>query len=83
MGKANTSLSALNEMLFEQLEKITNDDLSEEELHREITRTKMITDISNQIVNNAELELKAIKLKEDLIPNIPMPAVFGLPEYDK
>lgn len=36
---------ALNEMLFEQLERVTNDDLNAEELSKEITRTKMIISI--------------------------------------
>lgn len=66
MKNTNTSLMALNEMLFEQLERVTNDDLNAEELSKEITRTKMITDISAQIVNNAELQLKAIKLNDSI-----------------
>lgn len=83
MKNTNTSLMALNEMLFEQLERVTNDDLNAEELSKEITRTKMITDISAQIVNNAELQLKAIKLNDSLLGDIPLPSMFELPEYKK
>lgn len=81
MKNTDTSLMALNEMLFEQLERVTNDDLSAEDLSKEIIRTKMMTDISVQIVNNAELQLKAIKLNDNLMGEVHFPSVFALPEY--
>lgn len=80
-GKPNTSLAALNDMLFDQLERITNDDLDDETIEKEIKRTKMITAVSNQIVSNAELELRAIKVRDELMTGGAMPSVFGLPEY--
>lgn len=62
---ANTSLAALNDMLFQQLETITNTDLKEDELEIEIKRTKAVTDIATKIVDNAKLELEALKFKDD------------------
>lgn len=62
---ANTSLSALNDMLFQQLETITNPDLDNEELEKELKRTKAVSDIATKIVDNAKLKLDAIKLKAE------------------
>lgn len=78
MSDANVSLSALNDMLFEQLEKITNDDLNEEEIAKEERRTKIMTSISTQILQTANIELKAIRLYQDMIDPAMMPSVFGL-----
>ena len=64
---ANTSLSALNDMLFQQLETITNPDLDNEELEKELKRTKAVSDIATKIVDNAKLELDAIKLKAEIM----------------
>ncbi|MCH5315748.1 MAG: hypothetical protein J1E81_07530 [Eubacterium sp.] len=63
---ANTSLAALNDMLFQQLETITNPDLSNEELEAETKRTKAVTDIATKIVDNAKLELDALKFKNEV-----------------
>lgn len=51
----------LNNHLFEQLERLNDEDLTPEELEREISRSKAITHISQTIVNNAELMFKAQK----------------------
>ena len=64
---ANTSLAALNDMLFQQLETITNPDLDNEELEKELKRTKAVSDIATKIVDNAKLELDAIKLKSEIM----------------
>lgn len=78
---ANTSLSALNDMLFQQLETITNPDLVGDKLETEIVRTKAVTDIATKIVDNAKLELDALKFKEEVmgIDEINQP-MFFLPE---
>lgn len=78
---ANTSLLALNDMLFQQLETITNTDLVGEELETEIRRTKAVTDLANKIVDNAKLELDAIKFKNEVmgIDEMDQP-MFFLPE---
>lgn len=57
----NNKLIDLNNHLFEQLERLNDEDLKEDELAREIERSKAITHISQTIINNAELIFKAQK----------------------
>lgn len=58
----------LNNHLFEQLERLNDEDLTSEELDKEIKRTKAITTIGKVIVQNANLALKAAKYKADYAP---------------
>lgn len=55
----------LNNHLFEQLERLNDEDLTGENLDRELERTKAITGISKVIVDNARLALDAAKLKAE------------------
>lgn len=57
------TLVDLNNHLFEQMERLNDDDLTEEELNREINRTKAMTDVASRIIDNAQLGLQAEKLK--------------------
>lgn len=56
-----TTLTDLNEYLFEQLERITNDDLSEEELEKEMKRSDSVQKIAKTIIDNGQLALQAKK----------------------
>lgn len=51
----------LNNHLFEQLERLNDEDLVDEKLEEEIHRSKAITSVAQQIVNNANLMLSAQK----------------------
>ena len=53
------TLGDLNNHLFAQLERLNEEDLAGEELEKEIARSKAIVGISNQIINNANVVLKA------------------------
>ena len=55
----------LNNHLFAQMERLGDEDLSQEELKQEIDRSKAMTGISNQIVNNASLALDAKKFQRE------------------
>lgn len=55
------SLGDLNEYLFAALDAITNDDLNEEQLKREIVKTQAITKVSETIIRNGELALKTLQ----------------------
>ena len=59
------TLTDLNNYLFETLERLTDDSLSEEDLQREITRTEAVTRVAETIIHNGELLLKAIKHVEE------------------
>lgn len=53
----------LNNHLFEQMERLNDEDLSTDELEKEIKRAKAMTDVSSQIIANAALGISAEKLK--------------------
>lgn len=61
----NTS-SHLNNHLFEQLERLNDDEMGGEDLKEEIERSKAMANLSRMIIENAKLSLEARKLKADL-----------------
>ena len=64
MGVKNT-LVDLNDHLFEQLERLNDEDLSNEELEKEIKRADAMTGIAKQIIDNATIVLKATELNAE------------------
>ena len=59
------NLTDVNEYLFEQLDALSNPDLTTEELQTEIDRTKQITDVSRTIIANGRLMLDAQKHSDE------------------
>lgn len=55
------TLTDLNNYLFESLERLLDDGLSEEELQKEITRSEAVTAVAETIIHNGELALRAQK----------------------
>jgi len=53
------TLSDLNNHLFAQLERLSEEDLKGDKLQEEITRSKAVSDIATQIIANGSLVLKA------------------------
>lgn len=51
----------LNDHLFEQLERLNDEDLKGEELEMEMSRAKAIAGVAQTIINNGDLMLKAQK----------------------
>jgi hypothetical protein len=49
----------LNNHLFAQLERLSDENLSAEQIEHEVKRTDAIVDVSEQIVRNAEVAIKA------------------------
>lgn len=54
------SLQDLNNYLFESLERINDDDLTDEELEKEIKRSEAVTKVASTIINNAEVQALTI-----------------------
>jgi hypothetical protein len=55
-------LSDLNNHLFAQLERLSEEGLTAEQIETEVKRTDAITDVADQIIRNADLQLKAANL---------------------
>lgn len=58
-------LSDLNNHLFAQMERLSEEDLTPEKIEVEAKRADAIIGISDQILRNADLHLKAAKLIAD------------------
>ncbi|CRZ34611.1 hypothetical protein DFR55_101377 [Herbinix hemicellulosilytica] len=63
MGIKNT-LGDLNNYLFEQLERLNDEDLKGEALEEEIKRAKAINDVATNIIMNGNLILQAQKFAD-------------------
>lgn len=55
-----SKLSDLNNHLFEQLERLNDEELVGDKLLEEIKRSEAITDVAEKIINNGNLVLKAV-----------------------
>jgi hypothetical protein len=59
------TLGDLNNHLFAQLERLSDEELKGEELQEEISRAKTITSVASQIISNGALVLEAKRLVDD------------------
>lgn len=59
------SLADINEYLFDQLERLTDDSLTPEQLDKEIERADSISKLTTVMVQNANVVVKAAQLKAE------------------
>ncbi len=59
------TLGDLNNHLFAQLERLSDEELSGDKLNEEINRVKAVTSVASQIIANGSLVLEARKLVDD------------------
>lgn len=62
----NNKLSDLNNHLFAELERLSDEELNEDELKSEIDRARAITSVSKTIIENGALALRAEKFKQEM-----------------
>ena len=62
----NNKLSDLNNHLFAERERLSDEELNEDELKSEIDRARAITSVSKQIIENGALALRAEKFKQEM-----------------
>lgn len=55
------TLSDLNNYLFESIERLNDDNLSDEELEKEIKRSEAVQKVAKTIIDNGSLALQAKK----------------------
>lgn len=73
------SLSDLNNILFEQIERLNDDEVMEKSFDLEIERAKAISSVAGQIIQNAAIQLQAAKFMDDnALKSSKMPDVLRL-----
>ncbi|UOK65330.1 hypothetical protein MT997_13885 [Paenibacillus sp. OVF10] len=71
------TLGDLQNHLFAQLERLSDEDLTGEKLNEEIGRAKAVTSVASQIIANGSLVLEAAKLADDRMnANTVVPAML-------
>lgn len=55
------TLTDLNNYLFEQIERLNDDELSEDQLEKEIKRSEAVQKVARTIIENGQLALSAKK----------------------
>ncbi|GEO58495.1 hypothetical protein [Companilactobacillus bobalius] len=60
------TLVDLNNHLFEEMERLNDDSLSDEELNKEVLRSKAMTNVGDKIIQNANVMLKAKVAYDDI-----------------
>ncbi len=72
-------LTDLNDHLFAQLERLSDEDLEGEKLQDEILRSQAVTNVSKEIVSNASLVLKAqVAASNSIGGNLKTPSMLGI-----
>lgn len=61
------TLGDLNNHLFMQLERLSEEDLQGEKLQEEIERAKAVKEIASQIISNANLVLRVEEFKAETL----------------
>lgn len=69
-------LSDMHNILFEQLERLNDTELTGEELDTELRRSKAITGVASQIIANGQLALRAKRMQEDTGNIDPLPPML-------
>ena len=71
----------LNDHLFEQLERLNDEDLKGEALEIEMNRAKAIASVASTIIANGDLMLKAQKQYSEY--GLTAPSILTLPDGEK
>lgn len=67
----NTSLGGMHDILFQQLERLANEDLKGDDLESEMQRADAICKVTGQIIENGNLALKVAKYRENSVMMAP------------
>lgn len=72
----------LNDHLFEQLERLNDEDLTPEQLEQEIKRSKAMADIGKVIVDNVRAVVEGIKVVNEYgLTNEEVPEVLRIESH--
>lgn len=73
------TLSDLNNYLFEQLERLNDDEISTEQLDREIRKTDSIVKVADRIIQNGDLAFRTMQHMDEYGYNLkprPVPVML-------
>lgn len=76
-------MTVLNDRLFEQIDRLSDGDLTGEKLDEEIKRAEAVAGIANQIINNTGLEYKVAKMYSEQGYDIRTPLFDEVIEIDE
>lgn len=81
----NNTLMSLNNYLFEQLERINDDSLTEEQLEKQIRIAETVNKTAENIIKNNETALKAVNIASEYGYIVPdnIKNVLGIKQYEK
>ena len=78
---ARNTLSDLNNHLFAQLERLGDENLTQEQLSQEMERAKAINGVAKNIIDNAKTALEGAQFTYEKLPgNKTMPDQFRISE---
>ncbi|WP_167596602.1 hypothetical protein [Leeuwenhoekiella sp. ZYFB001] len=81
---AKNKLSDLNDHLFAQLERLNDENIKGEDMEQEIRKSKAVTAVAAQIVNNARVTLEAVSLAASgKFDSHKLPENFGVKQLGK
>ncbi len=70
------TLRDLNNHLFAQLERLTEEGISDEQLEKEMNRSREVTRLASQIISNGQLVLKAKQFVDDQMGQEELPKML-------
>lgn len=73
----------LNNHLFAQLERLSDEDTTGEKLKEEIERARAVAGVANQIIGNANLVFQASKALSDGLIRGSLPKMLGVTDDAK
>lgn len=72
------TMSDLNDHLFMELERLSDEDLTGDDLKAEISRAKAITEVGTTIIDNAKTIIEAAKFNDNKMDaNAKLPKMLG------
>jgi hypothetical protein len=76
------TLNDLNDHLFEQIERLNDDELSPEDIKKEASRAQAITKVASQIIKNAKVTIDAMKLVDGRWEKSDLPKTLGVGKHE-
>lgn len=64
------TLGDLNNYLFEQLERLNDDSLTQEQLNKEMTKVDCVVKVADRIIQNGELVFKTLQHMDEFGYNL-------------